>query len=390
MTLRSHLPSSIRVGGRGRPPRLLQALLALSVALNVYLFLTRGDGTPAGDEETTAAVEGEEATPAGAATAEAVPTAPEAAPSPGPAAEPATPELPTPAGETPARYVRVVIEGAVSRGFVAQLGSPEGDRVALTASRPLVWSLDLTKDPQPGDVFEVLYRPDADEPDAIDVLAVRYVSASFGRTFEGMQFKPEGWPFPGWFDETGSEVAPTLDGGPIREYEQITSLIGDGRGHSGMDFKAKVGTKVYAPFDGTVVRNTWNFKYNGNCIEIRVDKGNLVRFLHMSELDKALVPGSKVTRGQYIGLSGNTGRSSAPHLHYEIVSPSDRVLDPLDFHPLTHRTLSGADKEAFDLARARLIERLEAGHAAASATPAAAETGSAAPTPPAPASGQAG
>lgn len=358
MTLRSHRPTTIRVGGRGKPPRLLQALLALSVVLNVYLLFLRGpaEPEPTGEPETA---DGEEVAPAGE-TPEVTPeeVAPEETPADQLVDEPADPEQPTPSGETPARYARVTIDGPVSRGFVRAIGSPEGDRLAMTASRILTWNLDLTKDPRPGDVVEVLYQVSDADPTQIDILATRYVSAKFDKTFEAWIYTPEGWKFPGWFDETGREVAAFLDGGPIKEYEQITSLIGDGRGHSGMDFKAPVGTKVYAPFAGTVSRTTWNFKYNGTCIEIRIGGGKLYRFLHMSELDPALKSGSKVTAGQYIGLSGNTGRSSAPHLHYEL-SSGGNTLDPLDHHDTRHRVLGTADQDAFAVARARLVERLD-------------------------------
>jgi murein DD-endopeptidase MepM/ murein hydrolase activator NlpD len=360
MTMRSHRPTSIRVGGRGKPPRLLQALLALSVVLNVYLLFLRGpaeEDVPVDPQVT----DGEETSPE-EPVAEAVTVAVEAEEQTTPAdqlvEEPADPAEPTPAGETAARYARVTIDGAVSRGFVRAVGSPEGDRLALTAGRLLDWNLDLTKDPRPGDVVEVLYQVNSKQPTEIDILALRYVSAKFGKTFEAWQFKPAGWEFAGWFDEDGREVAAFLDGGPIQEYEQITSLIGDGRGHSGMDFKAPVGTKVVAPFAGTVSRTTWNFKYNGTCIEIRTSKGHLVRFLHMSELDPALKAGSKVSKGQYVGLSGNTGRSSAPHLHYEVNS-GGRTLDPLDLHETRHRVLGSTDTETFAEARARLAERLD-------------------------------
>ena len=360
MTLRSHRPTSIRVGGRGKPPRLLQALLALSVVLNIYLLFLRGpseEDAPLEPEVTDVEQVVPEDTPApgitdGEAAEETVTPADQLV------EEPEDPEQPTPSGETPARYARVTIDGAVSRAFVRAVGSPEGDRLALTASRLLSWNLDLNTDPRPGDVVEVLYRVNETEPTDIDILALRYVSAKFDKTFEGWQFRPAGWKYPGWFDGSGREVAAFLDGGPIQDYEQITSLIGDGRGHSGMDFKAPVGSRVVAPFAGTVTRTTWNFKYNGTCIEIRTGKGHLVRFLHMSELDPALKAGTKVSKGQYVGLSGNTGRSSAPHLHYEINS-GGRTLDPLDLHEVRHRVLAATDKESFAQAKARLEERMD-------------------------------
>ena len=91
-----------------------------------------------------------------------------------------------------------------------------------------------------------------------------------------------------------------------------------------MDFKAPVGTPVYMPWAGTVKRVNWNWKYNGNCLEISTPDGKLVRFLHLQELDGSLKAGMKVKAGQRIADSGNTGRSFAPHLHYELRSSSGK------------------------------------------------------------------
>ena len=81
-------------------------------------------------------------------------------------------------------------------------------------------------------------------------------------------------------------------------------------------------------------------KYNGNGIELRYSDGALARFLHLSET--AVRPGQTVSAGQRIGATGNTGRSTAPHLHYEI-EKAGRVIDPVDYHGTTRRSLSGVD-----------------------------------------------
>lgn len=342
--MRSQSPRAIRVGPRNRRVSPLPVLLAVSLLLNVVLLLTRNGG--------------DEVEPPSPEVAEIDAAADDSIT---PAAEPVSPEAtPVVVPADGLKYVRVVIDGAVSRGFVKELGSPEGDRLALTVGRILVWDLDLRKDPRAGDVCEVIYRVDPDDPIAIEVHALRYVSGKFGRTLEAWRFQPEGWTFPGWFDSDGREVAGYLDDGPIEEYEQITSLIGDGRGHDGMDFKAPVGTPVLAPFAGTVTRTTWRFKYNGNSIEIRGRDGRLTRFLHLSAVADGVVSGSRVEAGQVVGATGNTGRSSAPHLHYELIDSSGRVLDPLDHHEVRHRRVGSDDGDRFAELRAELIARMEA------------------------------
>jgi murein DD-endopeptidase MepM/ murein hydrolase activator NlpD len=85
--------------------------------------------------------------------------------------------------------------------------------------------------------------------------------------------------------------------------------------HEGIDFVADVGTRVVASAGGVVVTNEYHPQY-GNLIEI--DHGNdfSSRYAHLSSLDVKL--GQVVKRGQKIAMSGNTGRSTGPHLHFEM------------------------------------------------------------------------
>lgn len=97
--------------------------------------------------------------------------------------------------------------------------------------------------------------------------------------------------------------------------------------HSGIDIRNKRGTEIVAPADGKVVARGYTRGY-GNFLEI--DHGNtfITRYLHMK---KSLVKrGEEVKRGQVIGLVGNTGRSTGPHLHYEI-KYKDKSIDPIKF-----------------------------------------------------------
>jgi murein DD-endopeptidase MepM/ murein hydrolase activator NlpD len=86
--------------------------------------------------------------------------------------------------------------------------------------------------------------------------------------------------------------------------------------HSGMDFTADVGAEIYATGDGTVVQASWKQGY-GNCVII--DHGYDYKTLY-GHIDKYKVRvGQKVTRGEVIATVGNTGRSTGPHLHYEVI-----------------------------------------------------------------------
>ena len=88
------------------------------------------------------------------------------------------------------------------------------------------------------------------------------------------------------------------------------------RFHSGMDFSAKTGTDIYATGDGTVTFAAWKQGY-GNCLMIDHGYGYKTLYGHLSKY-KARV-GQKVKRGEVIGKVGNSGKSTGPHLHYEVI-----------------------------------------------------------------------
>lgn len=102
-------------------------------------------------------------------------------------------------------------------------------------------------------------------------------------------------------------------------------LLGGYRMHSGVDVAAPSGTPILAPADGIVSYANWRGGYG---LSVSVDHGGGVqtRFGHMSRL--AVYPGERVVRGQILGLVGSTGRSTGPHLHYEM-RYNGQAIDPL-------------------------------------------------------------
>jgi len=97
--------------------------------------------------------------------------------------------------------------------------------------------------------------------------------------------------------------------------------------HSGIDFRAAYGTRVYASAPGTVVKAGWQGGY-GKMVEIRHTNGYITRYAHLSRLQ--VKAGIHVLAGDVIGNIGSTGRSTGPHLHYE-VRRDDKPIDPEDY-----------------------------------------------------------
>ncbi len=105
-------------------------------------------------------------------------------------------------------------------------------------------------------------------------------------------------------------------------------VYGDTRHHDGLDFAGNLGTSIYATGDGKVVNVEREYYGYGNMVEISHGFGYTTRYAH---LQVALVrPGQKIKRGDKIALLGNTGKSTGPHLHYE-VRYMGRPLDPRNF-----------------------------------------------------------
>lgn len=98
--------------------------------------------------------------------------------------------------------------------------------------------------------------------------------------------------------------------------------------HTGTDFSLPTGTPVYATGDGEVVYTKTKFSGYGKHIKIKHGFGYQTLYAHMSEF--LVKPGQKVKRGQVIGYSGNTGGSTAPHLHYEVIKDNKKV-NPVNF-----------------------------------------------------------
>jgi len=118
--------------------------------------------------------------------------------------------------------------------------------------------------------------------------------------------------------------------------------------HYGMDFTAPRGTPVYATGDGVIVRADQNAAGYGKHIRIHHGFGYVTLYAHLSKYN--VRRNQKVKRGDLIGFVGNTGRSQAPHLHYEVIKNGERI-NPINFY---YGNLSPEEFEAMQ--RAAQIE----------------------------------
>jgi murein DD-endopeptidase MepM/ murein hydrolase activator NlpD len=108
------------------------------------------------------------------------------------------------------------------------------------------------------------------------------------------------------------------------------------RFHAGMDFAAPIGANIYATGNGQVISAGWQQGY-GNCVQINHGYGYVTLYGHMSAFK--IRAGQKVKRGDVIGLVGSTGKSTGPHLHYEVHFKGE-IMNPQNYYFLD---LSPAD-----------------------------------------------
>lgn len=131
-----------------------------------------------------------------------------------------------------------------------------------------------------------------------------------------------------------AQEPPTIS--PLDHYKRITSNFGERYNplkkqkdfHKGIDFAAEIGTPVQSTAAGTVISVQEKFSGYGYKIEIEHSEGFVTRYAHLSQIK--VTEGELVTLGQVIGLSGNTGFSTAPHLHYEVIKDG-KPVDPLNY-----------------------------------------------------------
>lgn len=344
-------------------PWLLYGLLGCSLLLNLVMVFDRDDGSEAAASSAApdasqelvfqeAAPEAVAETVAPAGVEEAVPSAAEGAAAAELAAAEAVAEVDISALSAAGWQV---VDTSLERNLAYTLKGAVGDQggaLAQVYARLFVWDLDLRRDLQKGDRVQVAWR--MTEQGKVEIGAARLHSLKHGRTYTAYRWHAPEDAFASYWSDDGTEVPHRLTNSPLRDYEQITSLLKDRPSHEGMDFKTPVGTPIVSPFAGQVKRTDWNWAANGNCIEVAFTNGAVAKFLHLSET--GVTPGQSVAAGEIIGRTGNTGRSTAPHLHYQ-VEKGGTVLDPLDFHGSERRRLTGTAVGAFQ-AEARRFDAL--------------------------------
>ena len=222
----------------------------------------------------------------------------------------------------------------------------------------------------PGDVFEAAWEQPAN-PAGEAVGPPRLVYASLSTAAKRLRLyrvTPPGAGEAAWFNAAGRSIVRSLMRTPV-EAARVTSnfgyrthpILGYRKLHRGTDFGAPTGTAVYAAANG-VIGFAAPRGAAGNMMRLQHDNGWFTHYFHLNAFAPGLAPGTRVTQGQRIGDVGTTGRSTGPHLHYELWIDGNPV-DPVSIDTGTGTaTLEGPALAAFRTERAR-IDAARAGRA---------------------------
>ena len=163
----------------------------------------------------------------------------------------------------------------------------------------------------------------------------------------------------GHYDKNGKSIKKALMKSPING-ARLSSAFGmrkhpiDGynKMHKGTDFAAPMGTPIMASGDGVIKKAGW-CGGGGNCVKIRHNSSYETVYAHMSKFARGIKSGVRVKQGQIIGYVGSTGKSTGPHLHYEVIVNGKKVNSQTLKLP-SGKILKGKQRKIFETKKIKL------------------------------------
>ena len=198
----------------------------------------------------------------------------------------------------------------------------------------LGFSIDFQRELRKGDVFETLYSQKVDliTNEIIESNPIFYISAKLkNQHLKFYSFKTKNGKT-NFYDQYGKSSRKTLMKTPLNGAilssgfgNRKHPILGFTKMHRGVDFAAPLGTPIFAAGDGIIEYSGWNGAY-GKYIKIKHNSTFSTAYAHLSKIYKKR--GKRIKQGEIIGTLGSTGRSTGPHLHYEILI-NGRQVNPL-------------------------------------------------------------
>ena len=231
--------------------------------------------------------------------------------------------------------------------------------IIIEFARIYGFQIDFQRDIRRNDTFQIIYETFEDENNKIFKTGnIVYADLNLSNQSNAFYYFDEK-NNKGHYDINGKSVKKALMKTPING-ARLSSKFGmrkhpiDGynKMHRGTDFAAPMGTPIMASGDGIVLKAAW-CGGGGNCVKIKHNSSYSTVYAHMSKFANGIRKGKRVKQGQIIGYVGSTGKSTGPHLHYEVIYNGKKINSQTLKLP-SGKILKGKVRENFEITRIKL------------------------------------
>jgi murein DD-endopeptidase MepM/ murein hydrolase activator NlpD len=221
------------------------------------------------------------------------------------------------------------------------------------------FQVDFQRDIRKEDKFQIMYEVFIDENDkVVETGEILFANLKLsGQDNSLYYFDKEN--VEGHYDKNGKSVQKALMKTPINGARLSSSfgmrkhpIDGFNKMHRGTDFAAPKGTPIMASGNGIIQKASW-CGGGGNCVKIRHNSTYETVYAHMSKFARGIKKGIRVKQGQTIGYVGSTGKSTGPHLHYEVIVNGKKVNSQKLKLP-SGKVLKGKNRELFETNKIKL------------------------------------
>ncbi|MDA9687567.1 M23 family metallopeptidase [Candidatus Pelagibacter sp.] len=251
-------------------------------------------------------------------------------------------------------------EGKISQSlYKAAVDLNVKPNIIIEFARIYGFQVDFQRDLRKNDSFQIMHEVFEDDKGKVyetgNIIFANLKLSGIGNSF--YYFGKKG--SEGHYDENGKSVKKALMKTPING-ARLSSKFGmrkhpiDGynKMHKGTDFAAPVNTPIMASGDGVITRAKW-CGGGGNCIKIKHNSTYQTVYAHMSKFASGIKVGIRVKQGQIIGFVGSTGKSTGPHLHYEVIENGKKINSQTLKLP-SGKILKGKTRELFEIEKIKL------------------------------------
>lgn len=237
------------------------------------------------------------------------------------------------------------------------------DYITAELTRVFAYDVDFQRQVKASDSFEVFYgNPLTGSSKKRKVL--HYAQLTLGGKTKTYYRFTDADGQTDYYDEQGRSATKSLLKTPVSGFKLTSGfgmrrhpLLGYNKMHTGIDFGAPYGTPIRAAGTGKI-EVAGRFGSYGIAVKLQHSGKYETLYAHMSRLADGIRPGGSVRQGQVIGYVGSTGRSTGPHLHYE-VRMKDRPVNPTRIKASGGRQLAGKDMKSFQSLKTRIIAMMK-------------------------------